>query len=346
MILRVCAFSDAGRRLVARLAAAFADDFVDVRDAQTPLDAWVADAFASRLPLIFVGACGIAVRAVAPFVRDKTLDSPVVVLDERGRFAIPILSGHLGGANRLAELIARRLGAEPVVTTATDVNGLFAVDEFAAENALHVENRDGIVRVSSKILGGERIDVSIDPKIELPPDPAPSELRLREYPPAAPCDVLISEDAAFKDLATLWLSPKTLVVGVGGRKGVAVESVERLAAEQMAAIDMAGRWERVAAVASVDLKRREYALALFAARIGAPFVVYPASALAEVEGEFSDSSFVREVVGVANVCERAATLAADGGARLLARKAAANGATVAIAERKAVLKKWKRESTS
>ena len=186
MILRVCAFSDAGRRLAARLAAAFPDEIVDVRDSQTPLDAWVADAFASNLPLIFVGACGIAVRAVAPFVKDKTLDSPVVVVDERGRYAIPILSGHLGGANRLAEELARRIGAEAVVTTATDVNGLFAVDVFAAENAFHVENRDGIVRVSSKLLAGERIDVSIDPKIEYPREDVPAELRLREYPPTAP----------------------------------------------------------------------------------------------------------------------------------------------------------------
>ena len=346
MILRVCAFSDAGRRLAARIAAAFPDEIVDVRDSQTPLDAWVADAFASNLPLIFVGACGIAVRAVAPFVKDKTLDSPVVVVDERGRYAIPILSGHLGGANRLAEELARRIGAEAVVTTATDVNGLFAVDVFAAENAFHVENRDGIVRVSSKLLAGERIDVSIDPKIEYPREDVPAELRLRESPPTAPCDVLISESAEFRERATLRLAPKTLVLGVGCRKGVDADAIERLAADRLAAIGAPGRWDRVAAVASVDLKRREYGLALFAARIRAPFVVYSAEELAAVEGDFSESSFVREVVGVANVCERAALREAGSGAKLLAEKAARDGVTVAIAERKAVVKTWKRRSTS
>ena len=346
MILRVCAFSDAGRRLAERFETAFPDEIVELRDSKTPLDAWVADAFASNLPLIFVGACGIAVRAIAPFVKDKTLDSPVVVVDELGRYAIPILSGHLGGANRLAEEIARRIGAEAVVTTATDVNGLFAIDVFAAENAFCVENRDGIVRVSSKLLAGERIDVSIDPKIEYPREDVPPELRLRGYAPEAPCDALLSEDPAYKDLATLWLSPKALVLGVGCRKGVDADAIERLAADQLAAIGAPGRWDRVAAVASVDLKRREYGLALFASRIPAPFVVYSAAELAAVEGNFSESSFVREVVGVANVCERAALREAGAGAKLLAKKAARDGVTVAIAERKAVVKRWKRRSSS
>ena len=85
-----------------------------------------------------------------------------------------------------------------------------------------------------------------------------------------------------------------------------LSEIERLAADRLAAIGAPGRWDRVAAVASVDLKRREYGLALFAARIRAPFVVYSAAELAAVEGDFSESSFVREVVGVANVCERSA----------------------------------------
>ena len=94
------------------------------------------------------------------------------------------------------------------------------------------------------------------------------------------------------------------------------------------------------------MKRREYGLALFAARIRAPFVVYSAAELAAVEGDFSESSFVREVVGVANVCERAALREAGAGAKLLAKKAARDGVTVAIAERKAVVRTWKRRSTS
>ena len=101
---------------------------------------FLEEAFAQQFPVIFIGALGIAVRAIAPLIRHKTVDSPVLVLDEAGQFVIPVLSGHLGGANELAQQIAESLHSAAVVTTATDVNGLFAVDVFARKNGLRVCN--------------------------------------------------------------------------------------------------------------------------------------------------------------------------------------------------------------
>ena len=100
------------------------------------LNAWTKEQFSLRNAIIFIGACGIAVRTIAPFLKDKLTDSPVLVLDEAGNYVIPLLSGHVGGANEIALLLAELLGAVPVITTATDINNAFAIDVFAKKHDL------------------------------------------------------------------------------------------------------------------------------------------------------------------------------------------------------------------
>ena len=102
---------------------------------------WAGARFADSDALLFVGASGIAVRAIAPYVRDKLTDPAVVSVDEAGRFAVPLLSGHVGGANDLARRVAALTGGEAAVSTATDVNGRFAVDQWAREQGFCLEGR-------------------------------------------------------------------------------------------------------------------------------------------------------------------------------------------------------------
>lgn len=123
---------------------------------------WTGQQFAEGAAVVFIGACGIAVRSIAPFVKDKLSDSPVLVVDETGRYVIPLLSGHAGGANELAVQLADRIGAEAVITTATDLHGVFAVDLFARRNRLTIVNREGITKVSAKVLRGEKLSVSVE----------------------------------------------------------------------------------------------------------------------------------------------------------------------------------------
>ena len=126
------------------------------------LTEWTGEQMKKRRSLLFIGACGIAVRAIAPFLTDKLNDVPVLVMDEQGRFVIPILAGHVGGANELALSLAERMGSTPVITTATDLNHCFAVDLFAKRNALHIVNKDGIAKVSSRILAGEEVTMAVE----------------------------------------------------------------------------------------------------------------------------------------------------------------------------------------
>jgi len=181
MIINIFSFTDKGKELADTLCRA-----LDMHDARlVPKSASREEiceaAFRNREALVFIGAAGIAVRFVAPFVRDKLEDPPVLVMDEFGQHVIPLLSGHIGGANALALEIAEAVGAYPVITTATDLNGSFPADLFAKENELAAANREGIAKVSSSALEGRPVTICI-----------------KDYPPAGHVDVLIAdrEDAA------------------------------------------------------------------------------------------------------------------------------------------------------
>ncbi len=137
MICAYLAFTDTGLALAKRLAAALPGSVARCGRDGDSLAEWTSAQFVHSDALIFIGAAGIAVRAIAPHCKSKTTDPAVVVVDECGRFAVPILSGHLGGANDLARAIAAICGAVPVITTATDVHGIFAVDEWAKHKKLH-----------------------------------------------------------------------------------------------------------------------------------------------------------------------------------------------------------------
>ena len=184
---------------------------------------WAGKQMEEGNALLFIGACGIAVRAAAPWIKDKLHDSPVLVMDEMGHFVIPVLSGHMGGANELAERISKVMGAVPVITTATDLNRKFAVDLFAKRNHLAIADREGIAKISSKILAGEKVTVSVEYGHLRSGADVPEELCLREYPPQSPVDILI--DAEGQGECLIHLFPKEYVIGMGCRKGKEPEEI-------------------------------------------------------------------------------------------------------------------------
>ena len=151
------AFTDTGLALARRLADALPGSVDRCGSGGVSLAGWTALQFAQSDALVFVGAVGIAVRAIAPHCRSKASDPAVVVLDECGRFAVPVLSGHLGGANNLARALAAVCGAVPVITTATDAHGIFAVDEWAKHQNCTVLEAERIKHVSSKLLAGQSV---------------------------------------------------------------------------------------------------------------------------------------------------------------------------------------------
>lgn len=300
---------------------------------EKPVGDWAREQMQENNALLFIGACGIAVRAIAPCLTDKLHDVPVLVMDERGRYVIPILSGHVGGANELAGYLAGQTGAEAVITTATDINGKFAVDLFAKRNSFFIENKNGIVKVSSKALAGEVITISIEPghgtdgmgKSCLSPG-----IRLVDYPPNGFVDVVItSKEDKFE--ASLLLRPKEYVIGFGCKKGKAAEEIRAFITKKMEELGITTA--RIYAVASISLKSEEPGIVRWCSKEGIPFLTYTAGELQDVKGSFKGSSFVKEKTGVDNVCERAALKACGDKGKLITAKYAENGMTIAVAKR-------------
>ena len=306
-----------GRELARRLAAELSGEAARCGEGCT-LDAWTADAFANADALVYVGAAGIAVRAVAPYAGNKASDPAVVAVDECGRFAVPLLSGHLGGANRLARRIGAVCGALPVITTATDANGAFAVDEWAVRQGCCVLDVPRIKRVSAKILaGGTAVLRSPWPVAGTPPAGVAAD--------GGAFDFELTVHSA--DAGALRLVPRIAVLGVGCRKGIGQQAMEEAFAALLAQSGLCA--EAFYKVCSIDLKRDEPGLRAFCAAHGFAFETFSAAQLAAVAGRFSSSGFVQSVTGVDNVCERSAVLGSGG--TLYCKKQAGGGVTMAAA---------------
>ena len=283
-----------------------------------------------RRAMLFVGACGIAVRAIAPYVKDKTTDSPVLVIDEQGAYVIPILSGHLGGANELAAALSEKINAIPVITTATDLNRKFAVDVFAKRNGLFLMNREGIVKVSSKVLEGETITLAIEAGHMEKECQIPDEVRVVSYPTDSPVDIVITSEKPQVE-ATVWLKPREYVIGMGCRRGKEAEKIEAFICRSIKEAGVS--IEQIFALASIEQKKEEQGFLSWSRKQKLPFLTYQAEELQQVHGTFQKSAFVKERVGVDNVCERAALKACGSRGKLIYEKHAEDGMTIAITKR-------------
>lgn len=263
------------------------------------LKEWAREQFCRQQGIIFVGAVGIAVRLIAPFLVHKSEDPAVVVVDDGAQFAVALLSGHLGGANELTGLVGEILGATPVITTSTDVNNKFSIDLFAKKNDLMITDWKAAKEIAARFLENQEVglfcDIPLTGKIPagfFRDKSCGKNVRITyRYPGKSEPD-------------SLYLIPKAFVLGIGCRKGTLVEDIDVFVRQLLneRQIVMAG----IAAIASIDLKREEDGLLKFAKKYKIPAYFYSAEILQQVKGEFRDSDFVRQITGVGNVCERAA----------------------------------------
>lgn len=299
----------------------------DLLQLDMSLSEWTKQSFENDDAIIFIGACGIAVRSIAPFVKSKTLDPAVIVIDEKGKFVISLLSGHIGGSNELSLKISDILNAVPVITTATDVNNTFAVDVFATHNNMFINNMKAAKAISAAVL--EHRFVGLDSEFKIKGE-LPNALTLSKSGEIGICICLDKNKNLFKK--TLHLIPKAAVLGIGCRRGKEESAIKDHVLKVLQDNNIA--IEAVEKVVTIDLKKDEAGLIGFCGEYNLDFKCYSSQELLKVTGEFTESEFVKKITGVDNVCERSAILGSDNG-QLIVKKTAANGVTVAVA-----LKEW------
>jgi Cobalamin biosynthesis protein CbiG len=293
----------------------------------------VREAFSSYSALVFIGSTGIAVRVLAPLIDDKFSDPAVVVIDERGLHVISLLSGHVGGANALTRYLASVLGADPVITTATDVNDMAALDSLALRlNARMTDFRQTVKTVNQMLVSQQRVglwwDEMFAEEISL------CDCRgfipvsdLRKLPPldALVCITLRHE---LPDIPVPhWkLVPQRIVAGIGCRRDTPFLRLNALLTRQFEAQQLDPL--ALKAIGSISLKKDEQGLIQLATRWQVPFDVFSADALREHEHRFSASSFVRQTVGVGSVSGPAAWLLSQG--QLLGETLKEQGVTITL----------------
>ena len=282
---------------------------------------FIKDIFRNIRCIVFVGAVGIAVRAVSRYIVSKDKDPAVIVIDEQGRYVIPLLSGHLGGANKMALELSEYLNAEAVITTASDTRGSFSVDTWASENGCFISNVENIKYITAAVLNDESIGLLSDYPIE------------GGLPRSVHCGarfekgIYISEHIDKKPYPiTLNIVPQTYVLGIGCKKNTGFDKLKETITNVLELYKINIHTVRV--VASIDIKSNEDALLRLSKELHIPFCTYSAEELNVLDGNFTSSEFVNSITGVDNVCERAA-LKVFGG-EIVIKKTSCNGITLAL----------------
>lgn len=320
-------------------------DDPDIRSFDGVVKNLLPDLFTRYDGIVLIMALGIVVRTIAPLIQDKKYDPGIVVVDVSGKFAISLLSGHLGGANQLAREVADTIGAIPVITTGTDVTGTIAPDLMAKEIGADLVPFELLKRVSSAIVDGDKVLILNPERIPVPSLSGtlkPNILSHEQWPdplPAARAAVLIStriEPRTDTLPVHVIIRPRTLTVGIGCNRGTSREEIRTLLRDTFARHGLST--DSILRFASIDLKSDEEGILETAKIMDRNLVTFTKEELSAVQVP-NPSRMVESHVGTPGVAEPAALLAlrrnppfSGGEIRLLVPKTKSENATLSVAE--------------
>ncbi len=345
MKIAIIVLTEQGKRTALRLIAQLPEpaDFYCHEHSQPQAPAFSFKHLRELMPLlwprysvlIFIMATGIVIRQISPYLESKAKDPAVLVLDDNGRFVIPLLSGHLGGANAWSRYLARSLEATPIITTATDGADLIAPDEYARRFNWKVWPLTNLPRINRLLLERGQLTICSDYTLE---DNHPLKLDENYLFLAEDsrdqADLIIS---AFPEASEdkLYLIPPSLGVGVGCRRGKTAEAV-LLAISK--ALELAGASDQaIKGLYSIELKADELGISQAAKVLKVPFITFSADSIQNINEQqnLAKSEFVKNKVGVNGVCEAASLLGTQMGVLILP-KLKLEGVTVALSQQKSL----------
>lgn len=276
--------------------------------------------FNSYNGIIFVSSTGIAVRLISPYLKSKLSDPAVVVIDDLGRFTISLLSGHLGGANELTNVITGILGSIPVITTASDGRGIEAVDVFAKKNNLFIENMGDAKTITSMMIEGKRIAFISDMDLNIKYN------NLVEGEPDG--YIVVTYKTDFKcHLPFCILRPRILNIGIGCRRGKSSDEILDFITSVFRENHLSTK--SIRAIGSIDIKADELGIIEAANMLKCEFKTFTKHEIALVQDKFKGSSFVESQIGVKAVAEPSAYLL---GGEILLKRTSQNAITLSISK--------------
>lgn len=289
-------------------------DLVKSNELKLPLESNMDLLFRSYDGIIFIMATGIVVRAISKFIVSKLEDPAIVVMDEKGKNIISLLSGHIGGANELTLKVSEITGGNPVITTATDINNVPAVDMIAKKNKCYIEDIKMVKYINAALANDENVALFTDYDI----------IKFKKAcivlnPPSIyQNNIIISNNLKLvKSNNTIILIPRIFVLGIGCKKNTPYQSLRLAIADFMNKANL--NLYSIGILSSIDLKSNESAILEFCKVYNIEFKVFKASELKEVESKFKISEFVKKTVGVGNVCETSAYIASEMGKQIISK---------------------------
>lgn len=330
MKIACISFTQSGRKIGERLQGLKENDYIITHyhnsDMEDGIKKILPQLWKEQDGLVFIGSTGMAIRLINPYIEHKTLDPAVVTVDDMGRFSISLLSGHLGGANKLAEWISDKIDALPVITTASDNRNIEAVDLFAKKNDYHIEDIKSLTKISAMMVDGKTIGFYSEDEIKIDYP----NLKILSNPEDLTSDIsgliiVSSRNFHCPDAPCAVLRPKNINVGIGCRRNVDGNRIIDAVIHNLKELNLSPKG--IKAIGTVEVKKDEKGILETCEYFGVSPTIFSIEEIGTVDHMFEKSQFVKDTIGVYSVAEPSAHLL---GGKMILTKSKHDGITISI----------------